>query len=312
MTIAAQKSGPSLIGYRPSSSPGFNQASRAILNGVPIIQPRRDQTENLRLLQRHAATDAFLSPYNFKQLIEAARTTDQLPTTLQQVTVGGGSLSPQAAIEAESLFGCPVYNSYGSGETGSISKFRVAELAQTPGVVGNIYDDMKIKFLAADGSQIDPSVGGEIVVNVPREIQVLDYPSCEPLCDADGWVKTGDLGHMLSDNTLCLTGRVSELLNIGGAKRSPSWFESIAARCDPNATIVAFGVPAKMGTDNVGIAVEAREDFNIQEFAQFMHSILGQSYVLQIGLVDRIPVNDAGKVDRQALRDLFLDASDAP
>jgi long-chain acyl-CoA synthetase len=301
--------GPALVGYRPGSSPAFNHFLAILLSGRPVVQPRPTDRSTLEALDDLGATTAYLSPFNFDQLFELAEATGHRPRALERIVVGGGALLSAVAARAEAHFGCAVFNTYGSSETGSISMFRVAD--GEPGVVGRPHSDVRLRFRAPDGSDADPATGGEVVICPPEGVVPLSYPDLAPVADAEGWVATGDVGHLDAQGRICLSGRLHEVLNIGGNKRPPLWFEEMAIVYPGVRRVAAFAVPTGQGSDIVGLAVEAPDDFELHGFALFMSARLGPTFPMQIALVDAIPANAGGKVDRQALRDLFRPAAAA-
>jgi long-chain acyl-CoA synthetase len=298
--------GPAFIGYRPGSSPALNHFLRAVISGNPVIQPRRGASACLEAMNDLEARVAYLSPYNFGVLLDESSRSGEAPRSLARIVVGGGGLHPRVAARGEAQFGCPVINSYGSNETSSIASVRVVETEGRAGVVGRPYPDMLVAF-RSDG---DPQKGGEILVRPPDSVRSLEFPGGCMIGDADGWIATGDIGRMTDDGLLQIVGRVHEMLNVGGNKRAPSHFEDIAIGLPGVARVAAFAVPANCGTDVVGLAVVGRDGFDIRQFAHAMHARLGPTYPMQIGEVDELPYNSGGKVDREALKTIFLDARD--
>ena len=64
---------------------------------------------------------------------------------------------------------------------------------------------------------------------------------------ADGWLRTGDLGRMDEAGYLTLTGRIGELINVGGLKVSPSEIERIVGGHPAIADAAAAEVKDPMG-----------------------------------------------------------------
>ncbi|RYE50332.1 MAG: hypothetical protein EOP21_04055, partial [Hyphomicrobiales bacterium] len=62
--------GPVFIGYAPGSSPFFNYLARAILSGSLQLHAQSDDAANLRAMDAAGATTAFLSPWNFRRLLD--------------------------------------------------------------------------------------------------------------------------------------------------------------------------------------------------------------------------------------------------
>jgi acyl-coenzyme A synthetase/AMP-(fatty) acid ligase len=298
--------GPTFIGYSPFSAPFFNHALRALLTGVPQLHTQATPEASLAAMDRFGATDAYVSPYNFARLLDAAEATAVRPRALARVTVGGGEVSPTQAIRGETLLGCEVRNSYGSNETGSIASHRPALTPDMRGIVGKIYSDLEFRFSDDTGRTCDPETGGEISIKVPAECRARDFPSSAFLGDAEGWVATGDIGRLLPGGELQLLGRKSEFLNVGGTKCAPAVFEAALGGFPGVSELVAFRAPALSGIDHVGLAVVAGEGFSLGRFRAFVQEKLGRLYPAEISVLARIPTNAAGKIDRGRLTSDYL------
>jgi acyl-coenzyme A synthetase/AMP-(fatty) acid ligase len=299
MALRGAAEGPVLVGYGPASSPGFNYALRTILAGQPQLSPLATPEATLSAMDRLGVTTAYASPYNFQRLFEAARASGLRPRALSRILVGGGSLSPDLAARAEALFGAEVFNTYGSNETSSIAHHRPSLTPDQPGLVGPIYPDIGVRFLDETGTP--GAVEGELSLRPPPGHLPTDYPSGRPLTDAEGWIATGDLGHLTPDGAFVLTGRKSELLNIGGAKKAPSVFETALSGFPGLAGIAAFRAPQAGGMDHVGLAVVPGEGFDATAFRAFAETRLGPLYPSEIVVLDHLPVTEAGKIDRKRL-----------
>jgi acyl-coenzyme A synthetase/AMP-(fatty) acid ligase len=303
-SVRGAPSGPSFVGYGAQSSPAMNHFMRTILAGMPVVQRRPSLEDCYAAMERYEVAQAYLSPYTFSALLGIAEAAPRPLRSIARVIVGGGGVHPLVAARAEVAFGCPVFNSYGSSETGAIAMIRVVEAADTPGLVGRPHEGLEITFRHRPGAG-----GDEILIRPPAAVRVIRYPNNAPTTDTDGWVATGDLGHLDQAGRIVLTGRLHELLNVGGVKRAPGWFEDLAHGFAGVLQAAAFALPDGRGTDAVGLAVVATDSFDLDSFAQYMHRRLGPVFPLRIGLVEKIPSNAGGKVDRQALCNAFSAAS---
>lgn len=289
------------IGYSPSSSPGFNIGIRALLAGAAQVNQPATAREWLAAMIRREATLACLPPGSFEQLLAVAEVEGTTGLRLGEIRVGGGALSPALAQRGEALFGCPVVNTYGSNETGSIAHHRPALSDGMPGIVGRVYPDMVLRFVDETGAETDAARGGALWIKLPPALWVRDYPSGQPLCDSEGWQSTGDLARQLSDGRLQLLGRVSDALNIGGDKIAPGRIEALAVGFPGLREFAVFRAPSESGSDQVGLAVVAGDAFDAEDFLAHMAARLGPRYPLVLRELDRLPMTEAGKIDRAAL-----------
>lgn len=295
------------IGYSPGSSPGFNFGVRALLAGAAQVNQPATARDWLAAMIRHEVTLACLPPGSFEQLLEVAEVGGTGPLRLKEIRVGGGALSPALAQRGEAVFGCPLVNTYGSNETGSIAHHRPALSDGMPGIVGRVYGDMVLRFVDDAGAENDPATGGALWIKLPPTLWVRDYPSGQPLCDVEGWQATGDLARLLPDGRLQLLGRISDALNIGGDKIAPGRIEALAVGFPGLREFAVFRAATESGTDQVGLAVVAGAGFNAEDFLAHLAAKLGPRYPLLLRRLDRLPMTEAGKIDRAALVDHHQD-----
>ena len=295
------------IGYNPGSSPGFNYGISALLAGAAHVNQPATAPEWLAAMTRHGATMACLPPGSFAQLLAVAEGEGIRGLRLEEIRVGGGALSPSDAQRGEDLFGCPVVNTYGSNETGSIAHHRPTLSDGMPGIVGQVYFDLGLRFRDECGEEVDPATGGALSVKLPPALWVRDYPTGAPLCDAEGWQETGDLARVLPDGRLQLLGRQSDALNIGGDKIAPVRIEALAVGFPGLLQFAVFRAPMEDASDQVGLAVVAGDGFDAAGFLADLGGKLGPRYRLVLRRMDRLPMTGAGKIDRAALMTAYQD-----
>jgi acyl-coenzyme A synthetase/AMP-(fatty) acid ligase len=289
------------IGYNPGSSPGFNNGMRALLAGTAQLNQPATPSLWLAAMRQHGISLACLPPWNFEQLLAAAEAEGTGGLQLSEIRVGGGPVSHMLARRGEALFGCPVVNTFGSNEAGSIAHHRPALDPGERGIVGATYPDLDLRFLGPDGALAEPAAGGELWLKLPPVLRVRDYPSDQALCDAEGWQGTGDLARLLPDGRLQLLGRVSEVLNVGGNKVAPVRIEIMTEGFPGLNRIAVFRAPSETGMDHVGLAVVPGSGFDATGFLAYMAERLGPRYPLVLRILDQLPVTEAGKIDRAGL-----------
>ena len=64
-------------------------------------------------------------------------------------------------------------------------------------------------------------MSGEIVIRGANVMRGYVWPPSLESPFVAGWLRTGDLGRMLPDGSFRITGRVKEMINVGGEKVSP-------------------------------------------------------------------------------------------
>ena len=164
-------------------------------------------------------------------------------------------LSPEIHRQFEEKFGIPIIETMGLTETGAqiLSNPMPPALRRvgSPGVaVGN-------EIMIGDETQrpVPVSQTGEILVRGDNVMQgYLNQPEeTAKTITAQGWLRTGDLGHMDLDGFVFVTGRIKELIIKGGENIAPREVDEVLLEHEAVLEAAAFAVPCP----NYGQRVEA-------------------------------------------------------
>lgn len=148
--------------------------------------------------------------------------------------VGGGALLSTDLQDFYYAIGMPMFQGYGLSEaTPVISSNSLAR--HKFGTSGTLVKPLDIKIMDGDGRELPRGEKGEIVVR--GENVMLGYWKNEASTAEtvkDGWLYTGDMGYMDSDDFLVVLGRFKSLL-IGsdGEKYSPEGIEEALVGSSP-------------------------------------------------------------------------------
>ena len=126
------------------------------------------------------------------------------------------------------------------------------------------------------------------------------------LLTRDGWLRTGDGGHLDDDGFLFLTDRVKDLVISGGENVYPAEVELVLRAHPAVADACVVGVPDERWGEAVAAAVVVRRGrlVSAEELVAFAAGRLaGYKRPRRIELVDDLPRNATGKVLRRVLRD---------
>ena len=160
----------------------------------------------------------------------------------------------------------------------------------------------------ATGESLGVDVDGEVWVRGPQVMKgYLNNPTAtEATVDADGWLHTGDIGHIDPDGHLFVVDRLKELIKFKGFQVPPAELEALLLTHPAVADSAVIGLPdVDAGEIPVGYVVlkpgaEATAE-EIQEFVAGKVATYKQVRVLH--LVDEIPKSASGKILRRVLRD---------
>jgi acyl-CoA synthetase (AMP-forming)/AMP-acid ligase II len=129
--------------------------------------------------------------------------------------------------------------------------------------VGPAMDGVEIRIRGADGGWVGDGVVGEICLRGASICRgLLGADGERPSTDADGWLATRDLGFLRSGD-LHVTGRIKDLIILGGRNLYPQDLEAVASELPGfrPGRVAAFGVAvAERATEALVVVAETTEE----------------------------------------------------
>ena len=169
--------------------------------------------------------------------------------------------------------------------------------------VGKPAQNVKIKIV---NEMDDPKKNGEIFIKGENVIE--KYWKNEEMDHniQNGWIKTSDMGHFDEDGYLYLTGRVDDMINVGGEKVFPNQIESVVKRLDGIDEAVVIGISHDTFGEVAKLFVKKSQDSKIKESDIIEHCIKNlERYKVptSIRFIEDFPQTEYGKIKRYALKD---------
>ena len=225
----------------------------------------------------------------------------------------GEALPPTLLDRFQQRFGNDVYDGIGSAEMFHIyASNRPGDIK--PGALGKVVDGYELKILPRDatGPGAEPVPAGDIgVMWVKGDSVAMGYFGDRDKSWATfhgHWCRTGDLFRMDADGYVWFAGRADDLFKVGGIWVSPLEVEECLIS-HPKVSLAAVIPVKREGLDKpkafVVVAEAARGDTDGLE-VELQHyckdKLSKHKYPRIVELVDDLPKNDRGKVDRKALK----------
>jgi long-chain acyl-CoA synthetase len=267
------------------------------LSGGSLIAPHRFSVHAWwDLVERHGATWINMVPTIIAYLLNAADA--KQARRFPRVRFGRSAsapLPPEHHRSFERTFGISVIECMGMTETASI-------------VFANPQDPAKRKF----GSVGLPCgveariVDGEIRLRGPC-VMAAYYKSPEQTAaafDAEGWLRTGDLGRRDADGYYYITGRLKELIIKGGENIAPREIDEALLRHPAVLEAAAVGVPdANYGQDiRACIVLKPGARASVEDLRAFCMTELGRYKTpREFRFLAELPKGPSGKVQRLKL-----------
>jgi non-ribosomal peptide synthetase component E (peptide arylation enzyme) len=182
-----------------------------------------------------------------------------------------------------------------------------AKLAHTEGRLNP--PEAELRIVRFDGSLAGPGEEGELCVRGPQLCRgYLDARLDAAAFDADGFFRTGDLGHRDSDGYLVITGRTKDVIIRKGENISAKEVEDVLYTHAKVSDVAVIGLPDPALGERACAVVSCRgEPLAFAEMAEFLakSGLARQKIPEQLEIVDQVPRNAAGKIQKQLLRDRF-------
>jgi acyl-CoA synthetase (AMP-forming)/AMP-acid ligase II len=267
-----------------------------------VIQNRFDAGEWLRLVKDHRVTTTFMVPTMLQRVLDHPDfgTTDL--TSLAAIAYGAAA-APVALIRRAmaAMPNVAFANVFGQTETlGAYTTLLPAEHRDPNrvGSVGRPLPGVEVRVVDPDtGIDVEPGTVGELWVNTSQNV-------------TEGWLHTGDLARQDADGYIYPAGRLKDTINRGGEKFGPVEVED-ALRSHPAVSDVAVaGVADDEMGQRVGAAVVACAPVTLDDLRSHCRELIGYFKLPErLIIVDEIPYNDTGKVNRRQLGELIAGAS---
>jgi acyl-CoA synthetase (AMP-forming)/AMP-acid ligase II len=264
------------------------------------VQERFDAGEWLRLVQEHRVRTAFLVPTMLLRILDHPDFTDTDLSSL--VAIAYGAAAAPVALVRRAMAALPhvaFANVFGQTETLGAYTTLLPEDHRDQNRVGSVgrpLPGVEVRVVDPEtGRDVETGSVGELWVNTDQNV-------------SGGWLHTGDLAHQDADGYIYPSGRLSDTINRGGEKFGPIEVEE-ALRAHPAVTDVAVvGISDDEMGQRVGAAVVACLPVTLEELRSHCRDHIAYFKLPErLTIVDRIPYNETGKVNRRQLAGLIAD-----
>ena len=184
-------------------------------------------------------------PSTFALLLDKGALDDHDLSSLRYLTQAGGAM-PVALTNRlrAALPGVDLFVMYGQTEaTSRLTWLPPARLDRKAGSVGVPIDGVRVRIVHEDGSGAGVGQDGEVQVSGPNVMQgYWNNPDATAAVLRDGWLRTGDIGHLDADGFLFLAGRRSDMIKTGAHRVHPGDIEQAIAEIDGVIEAAVVGV----------------------------------------------------------------------
>jgi long-chain acyl-CoA synthetase len=225
---------------------------------------------------------------------------------------GAAPASAELLARFEERYGFPLIEGYGLSEGTCASTINPPDDPRA-GTVGKPFPGQQIRIIDPSGADVPLGTDGEVLIAGPNVMRgYLSRPEGTARTVVDGWLHTGDIGHLDADGYLSLAGRSKDMIIRGGENIYPREIEDVLVG-DPTVLEAAvIGAPDEKWGEVVIAYVAPRPGATIDlDALQALctRSLAGYKRPTSIIVVDAIPKNPVGKTDKAPLRAAYAAAA---
>ena len=273
-----------------------------------VTMPRFDLEQFLSLHQEHRLTRAFVAPPMVVALAKHPVVDNYDLSALRWILSGAAPLSADLAIECGRRLGCEVVQGYGMTELSPVSHATPSGMFK-PGSVGVTVPNTEVNIVdPATLSSLGIDEDGEVWVRGPQVMKgyLNNESATKNTIDDDGWLHTGDIGHIDADGHLFIVDRLKELIKYKGFQVPPAELEALLLTHPQIADAAVIGIP----DDEAGeipaayVVLEQGQDTTAADIQAFVaDKVASYKQIRRLTFIDAIPKSASGKILRRVLRD---------
>jgi long-chain acyl-CoA synthetase len=228
-------------------------------------------------------------------------------SSLKATFSGGMALQLATAERWKEVTGCAICEGFGMTETSPVATVNPFSAIQL-GTIGIPLPSTLCKIINDEGQELAIGEIGELCVKGPQVMKGYwqRQEATDEILDADGWLKTGDIGLIQEDGYLRIVDRKKDMILVSGFNVYPNELEDVLATLPGVLQCAAIGVPDEKSGEaiKVFVVVKPGESLTKEQVMEHMRANLtGYKVPKAVEFRDVLPTTNVGKILRRELRD---------
>jgi len=295
----------------------FSWFSTAIYGGCTVVLTREWEPAALvRIAEREAVSVLCLVPTQISAFV-AEPSLDPARLPAFRYINYGGSPTPEALLRRifELFPDLILMEHYGQSEIGPVC-YRPPEQALAKWAsVGHPFDELLLEIRDSDERVLPQGEVGEVTVKSDWVFSAYynDPEQTAEVLDAEGWLKTGDLGFVDAEGYLFLVDRSKDMIISGGENIYPAEIENALYDHAAVAEAAVFGVP----DDEWGelpaahVVLKPGASLSADELVAFLETkVARHKRPRLVEFVDTLPKTAIGKIRKNVIRAPYWEGRD--
>lgn len=282
-----------------------------LCGGIPVVFTARFVPHRIiKLFRQHHPTIFIAIPSMYNALLHVKDGTATDFAGARYIVSGGEPLPDAVFTNFRERFGVAINEGYGLTETAPVTNWCRPEEWRRHSV-GRPLPEVECRIVdIVTRQELGPNQDGEVIVRGPNVMPgYFKLPEqTAAVFDERGFFKTGDIGRLDDDGHLFITGRLKEMLIVGGENVFPREIEEVLNRHPAVADSGVVGEIDPVRGELPVAFVELKEGAAFDERALISwcrESLAGYKAPSRIVRLDALPRNPTGKIMRRELKKML-------
>jgi acyl-CoA synthetase (AMP-forming)/AMP-acid ligase II len=284
--------------------------------GVNILESSFNPSRTAAIMESERIAYMFMVPSMVAAMVRLPGVEQMDWSALKACVISVAPVPAHIARRARDVFGMRLYQLYGTTETGPAVLMGPEDwFASVPGsdpmvAIGRVMTFSELEIRGAANETLPVGADGEIAVRCEGQMTgLIGDPEATARRLVDGWVLTGDIGHIDTNGYVYISDRMEDVIVSGGVEIwSLDLERSIADDARVN-EVAVVGIPdRKLGAVPLAVCVVDRiDEITSDEIIAACIARLGADrkpgrVIIQ---TEPLPRNAAGKVTKMAMRETY-------
>jgi len=271
--------------------------------------PRFSPIAAVRAIEQQGITLILAIPSMYAAMLRVKSASRESFQSIRLAISGGEPLPDSVRTAFQERFGVVLRQGYGLTETSPVVSACLVK-AYKVGTVGPVIRNVTVRIVGPDERELPTGQDGEILVRGPNVMKGYYRKPEETrrVIDEAGWFHTGDIGRLDADGFLSITGRLKEMLIIGGENVFPREIEAVLEAHEAVLQAAVIGVPDGLRGESPVAFVIPKKDAQASEEALRTFArqhLAGFKTPKRIVIREDLPTGPTGKILKRRLRDLL-------
>jgi long-chain acyl-CoA synthetase len=283
----------------------------SFVSGAKLVMTYKwEPNRALELIEAERVTNFVAVPTMAWDLLEADTFAERDTSSLRSVGGGGAPMPPELVKRIDDNFqrgrpglgyGMTETNAYGPQNTGD-------DFVNNPKSTGRPVPIMEMRVTDPTGTVLPTGETGEIWFRGPSLIRgYWNRPDATAETLVDGWLRTGDIGHLDDDGFVYVSDRAKDMILRGGENIYCAEVEATIYEHPAVYEAAVYGVPHERLGEELACHVMVKDgmELDVGELQQFVGERLAKFKVPTVVNIvrEQLPRNASGKILKRELRD---------